>query len=70
MRISDSAVDRALAVWREEADVAYGAHIRDYLLPDGTVNRDALQKAGEEAEQLNRDLMRRAIEAAIEEDAT
>lgn len=63
--ISDEAVDRALAVWRTEADVAYAARINNYLRPDGTPDREALHKADDEADRLNRDLMRRAIEAAL-----
>lgn len=64
-RLTDADVDRALDVWREEADVAYAARISNYLHPDGTPDRAALQLADIEAERLNRDLMRRAIEAAL-----
>jgi hypothetical protein len=64
--MDDEAIDRALRVWREEADVAYSARIRDYILPDDSgVDRVALAAADGEAERLNRDLMRRAIEAAL-----
>lgn len=70
-QLDDDAIDRALSVWREEADVAYSARIRDYI-PDGMLAgpaRDAalagLRAADEEAEAMNRALMRRAILAAL-----
>jgi hypothetical protein len=63
-QLSDDAIDRALRVWGEEGITAYSAHIRDYLKPDGTPDKDALREADEEAWRLNRDLMRRSIKAA------
>lgn len=65
MDLTDADIDRALKVWSEEADVAYAARINNYLQPDGTPDRAALQQADLEAERLNRNLMRRAIQAAL-----
>lgn len=63
--MNDDAIDWALHVWREEAEVAYMARINDHLRPDGTPDLEALRKADDEAEQKNRNLMRRAVLAAL-----
>jgi hypothetical protein len=75
--LSDAAVDRALRVYEAEAGSAYMAHSRDYLgpeeewhaLPGGSEERNrrlaALREADQEAERECRDLMRRAIIAAV-----
>lgn len=75
--LSDVAVDRALRVYEEEAGPAYLASSRDYLgpveewraIPEGSEERlrrlAALREADQEADRNCRDLMRRAIVAAL-----
>jgi len=75
MNLTDTQVDSALRVWREEAASPYGpARISDYVTsptePPPGPERDAalaaLRAADAECEAMNRDLMRRAILAALE----
>jgi hypothetical protein len=75
--LSDEAVDRAVRVYHDEAGPAYMAQAREILgpveewraLPEGSPERlaglAALRAADAEAERRNRDLMRRAIAAAL-----
>jgi CHASE3 domain sensor protein len=76
--LSDDAIDRALRVYEADAGPAYMAHAREYLgetdefraLPAGSGERNrrlaALRAADDDAARRCRDLMRRAITAALE----
>ena len=71
-------VEAAMRVWREEGEMPYMARSSEYLWwSDPSEATDAeraegiarLRAADEEADRMNRDLMRRAILAALGESA-
>lgn len=62
--ITDAEIDAAWSVLTKEMDVAYAARVNDFVDEHGEVRKEALRAADEEAERMNRDLMRRALAAA------
>lgn len=70
---TEAQVDAAYAVLRQEIVMPYEADVHDYIVsedePSGEEREEALAKlraADEDAERKNRDLVRRAVKAALE----
>lgn len=67
---TEAQIEAAIRVLREEMpSMAYSAHVGDYLAEGtevwSTAGLAALRAADEEADRMNRDLVRRALKAAI-----
>lgn len=71
-QVTDEMINRAWAVLREEIAPPYMAHVNDYVTEDSRGERRereiaALKEADQEADSRNRDLVRRALDAALME---
>jgi hypothetical protein len=65
MNITPAMVTAAYRVMAVETGLPYGASIREYTRPDGTVDYDGLKAADAECERKNRRIVRRVLEAAL-----
>jgi len=65
--VTDDMVTRAYNVLLEETSPPYYADVRDFT--DEQVKAGLLRKADNEAEEMNRALIRRALEAALSTEA-
>ena len=70
LMVTDEMIDRAWSVLREEINPPYMAQVGYYVSEDSAgLQRERelaeLKEADEKAHQMNRDLVRRALEAAL-----